>query len=154
MKKKFQLELDVSAEQAWVAVGDKFGETGQWTSLLDSSRMEGDIAVGGCRVCLDGRRTFTEHITAFDAKNMTLEYELVTGRPFIIKSARNSWSIRPLSSNSCLVIMKPSIELKWWAICMLPVLSLGLSSTLKKVMEELEYWVERGIVHPRKKAKK
>jgi Polyketide cyclase / dehydrase and lipid transport len=153
MKKRFQVELDISAEHAWIAIGEKFGETGQWTSLLDSSHLEGELTEGGYRVCIQGKKRLTENITRYDPENMTLEYELITGRPPIVKSAKNFWSVKSLEKNRSKVLMCPDIELKWWAIWLFPMMSLGLNASLSKVMEELKYWAETGNVHPRKKAK-
>ncbi len=152
MKNVYQIELDIPAEQAWVAIGEKFGETGQWTSLLDSSFMEGELAPGGCRVCLQKNKKLTEEITKFDPENMELKYELVMGRPPIVKSAGNSWSITPLDPRRCQVSMCPHITMKWWAVILTPLLWFGLNTSLPKVLEEFKYWAETGTVHPRKRA--
>ena len=152
MQKLFQITLDIPASEAWVVVGDKFGETGQWTSLLDSSHLEGALSEGGYRVCHQGKKTFTEQITSFDPEHMRLEYELVKGRPPIIKSARNSWCVTPVSETTSQMSMNPNITLHWWALWLTPLLSFGLNRDLKKVMEEFKYWAETGKVHPRKKA--
>lgn len=152
MKKTIQIELAISAELAWIAFGEKFAETGQWTSALDSSHMVGELAIGGYRVCTLNGNELTEQITKFDADNMTLEYELISGRPIIIKSGKNRWSVKPLGPNRCTLFMSPTIEVKWWAVIVIPILSLGLKANLSKVMEEFKYWAETGEVHPRKKA--
>ncbi|MEX0299310.1 MAG: SRPBCC family protein [Kordiimonas sp.] len=152
MNKVFEIELNISAEQAWVAVGEKFGETGQWTSLLDSSYLEGQLAPGGYRVCMQKNKKLTERITQFDPENMKLEYELIDGRPPIVQSAGNSWSIMSLGSKCCLVSMRPEISMKWWAVLLTPLLWLGLNTSLPKVLEEFKHWAETGTVHPRKKA--
>jgi hypothetical protein len=153
MKKLYEIEVDLPAKVVWVAACENFGETGQWTSFLDSSYLEGDVSGGGYRVCLQGRKKFTEHITKFDAENMLLEYELINGRPVIIESARNCWSVVPLGAERSKLIMSPIIVLKWWAKFLKPMLNLGLSGTLPKVLEEFKYWAETGDVHPRKKSK-
>lgn len=152
MKKEFQIELDISAEEAWTAVGEKFGETGQWTSSLDSSHLVGALDNAGSRVCIQGRKKLIEKITKFDPETMVVQYELIDGRPAMVKTALNKWSVKSLGPNRSIVTMNPTTTLKWWAILMTPVLSLGLNSLLPKILEEFRYWVETGEVHPRKKA--
>lgn len=152
MKKRFEVELNIPAKQAWIEIGEKFGDTGQWTSTLDHSYLQGKLTEGGHRVCIKGKNRLTEHLTKYDPDNMFLEYELIEGRPPIVKSAANRWSVEPLGSRCCKVVMEPNIELRWWAMWLFPMMSLGLNSILVKVMKEFQHWVETGEVHPRKKA--
>ncbi|MBL4788427.1 MAG: SRPBCC family protein [Kordiimonadaceae bacterium] len=149
----FQIELDIPAERAWVAVGEKFGDTGLWTSFLDSSYMEGEVGVGGQRVCVQGKKKLTEHLTKYDPQTMTLEYELIGGRPAIVKFAGNRWTVVPLGSQRSKLTMSPTSQLRWWALPLAPVMSLVLRAILPKVLEEFKCWAETGELHPRKKAK-
>lgn len=150
--KTFEITLDIPAREAWTAIGEKFGETGQWTSALDSSHMIGDVAEGGHRVCIQGQKTLTEKVINYDNENMSLEYELVEGRPAIVESAFNNWSVKSTGPDTCLVTMRPVTKLKWWALPMTPVLAIGLNSILPKVLEEFKHWAETSEVHPKKLA--
>ena len=153
MKSRFEIVMAIPAELAWVAAGEKFGETGQWTSFLDSSHMEGAVEVGGYRVCIDGKKTLTEQLTKFDPVNMVLEYELTGGRPPILKSAKNHWFVESLGPNRSKLVMIPTMEFKWWAVFLKPVLLLSIRVILPKVLEEFKHWAETGEAHPRKKAR-
>ncbi len=149
----FEIELDISAQKAWELVGEKFGETGQWTSELDSSYMVGETGEGGHRVCKQGKKTFTEHLLKYDPDIMALEYELIEGRPAIIASAGNQWVIQPLGANRCKLVMSPVFKPHWWAFFMAPLISLGLKGPINRVLEEFKHWAETGELHPRKVAK-
>lgn len=151
MSMKFQVTLNISAEKAWVAVGEKFGATGQWTSALDSSHMQGDLAIGGRRVCVRKNKSLVEQLTAFDPEKMYLAYVLTIGRPVFVKSAHNTWQVEALGSDRSIVTMRPDIRLKWWAVLLKPLMAAGLRVSLTKIMEEFAHWAETGDVHPRKK---
>ncbi len=152
MKNSFEIDLNASAETVWNAVRNNFGEAGQWTSLLDSSHMVGAVSVGAHRVCQQGKKQLTEHITAIDEGRMVLHYELIEGRPNFIARAQNAWTVTALGPDQSRVTMRPVMTLKPWAFFMGPLLAMGLRGPLTKVLEEFKYWVETGEIHPRKRA--
>jgi len=150
---KFETVVDVPTKVVWRAVVEKFGETGQWTSLLLSSKMEGDVAVGNRRVCVQtSGGVVAERITKIDNDNMVLKYDLTEGAPKVVSYGGNTWSVTPVGGNKSIVAMQPNLKLKWWAVPMRPMLVLGLKSSMPKVLEEFKFWVETGEVHPRKRA--
>lgn len=153
MAKTYEIGLEIPANKAWSAISQKFGAAGQWTSLLKGSWMEGDVAVGGRRVCeqLNGNRA-VERIVRLDQAAMILEYELTEGGPPILKSASNIWAAIAVGPNRSKVVMRPSLRLKWWATPLQPLLWFGLNRDLPKVLEEFRYWAEKGEAHPRKQA--
>ena len=152
MQKQYSVSLAAPALTAWAAVSERFGDTGQWTSFLDSSHLDGDIAVGVERVCIQKGKTLTEKITKIDTVNYVLEYDLIQGRPFFLKAASNRWEVVSTGVNSCSLIMSPIFTPKWWGHPMMPVMLFSLKFILPKVLEEFKYWVETGDIHPRKKA--
>ena len=152
MRKEHSIEINKSAAEVWALIGDRFGDTGLWTSQLDSSHMVGEVDEGGHRVCKIGTKTLTENLTLFDPQNLVLEYDLIEGRPPIISTASNRWSVTALGPNRSRVTMRPDTKLKWWAGFLGPLIRSVTGKILAKVLEELKFWVETGEVHPRKKA--
>ncbi|GLQ17361.1 SRPBCC family protein [Maritalea porphyrae] len=150
MKMKFSIDIDVPAEKSWHKLCDGFGNTGEWTSLLDSSAMIGDVEPGSHRECHIGKKVLTENITHVDNLAMRIDYDLIKGRPAIVNAARNSWRVTSLGPNRSRVTMSPNMVMKWWAKPMGPLLVLGLNQTMPKVLEEFKFWAETGRVHPRK----
>lgn len=150
MKMTFFIDIDVPAERAWKELSQGFGDTGKWTSLLDSSTLIGEAKTGAHRECRIGNKTLTEHITGMDHNAMQVDYQLIDGRPPIVRQAKNSWSVSPLSKTRCRVTMSPDIEMKWWAMPMGPLVRVGLGQTMPKILEEFKHWAEMGRVHPRK----
>jgi hypothetical protein len=149
---RYQIEVNLLADDAWALVGERFGDTGQWTSLLDASELVGGLEPGGKRLCKIGNKKLVETITHYDAATRVVEYELTTGRPAIVASARNTWRVLAAGSSQALVVMEPQIELRRWAFAMQPLMRWGLNSSLTKVLEEFKYWAETGEVHPVKRA--
>lgn len=147
MTKSASIEIDVPAAVAWQAVGEEFGKTAEWTSELRGSYLDSDeVGVGVSRVCQRGKETLVETLTKYDPDTMTYTYELQNPGNGV-KSAVNSWTVEPLGENRCRVTTTPTIQLGWW---LKPMMALFIGSVLKKVLEELKYWVETGTVHPRK----
>lgn len=153
MKLKFYIDINVPAQKAWHELSEGFGDTGKWTSLLDSSILIGAAKSGAHRECRIGKRTLTEHITKMDHNDMQVDYELIDGRPPVVAYAFNSWSVSPLGETRCRVTMLPDIRMKWWAQPMGMLVRFGLSQTMPKVLIEFKHWVETGRVHPRKAKK-
>jgi hypothetical protein len=152
MKMHVETIVDVEPEKAWQLIADQFGETGQWTSLLDSSFVQGKVKKGTQRICKIGDKELAEKITHLDCSQLTISYEITKGRPPFVDEGRNTWRVFPHSENRSRVTMAPSIQLKWWAIFMSPLMALGMKHSMKKVLEEFKHCAETGEAHPRKQA--
>jgi len=51
MEMRSELVISAPAEDAWVVVGERFGEIGEWTSPITRSAMDGPPAAGRVRTC-------------------------------------------------------------------------------------------------------
>lgn len=150
MRLHFSTNIDAPATEVWHKLSYGFGETGQWTSLIDSSAMIGEPGVGAHRECRIGNKVLTEHITRMDHNHMIVDYDLVKGSPPIVKKGSNQWSVVTLSERSCRLEMTPNIQMKWWAAFLGPLVVMGLKKSMPTVLEEFKHWVEKGHPHPRK----
>lgn len=150
MQKYYEVELDISAAKAWQKLGVEFADIGKWTSLLSSSYMRGDIALGATRVCMVGNQETTEIIIKFEPKNMAFAYKATSGVPRWMTAAENHWKIKPKSEGKCVVISEPVIKVKWWVLPILPLMSFMLDKMVKKAFVEFKYWAENGKPHPDK----
>lgn len=152
MKKSKTVILDLSATQAWEAIGNRFGDNGIWAASLTSSRLSGDLEVGVERICMNKQHETIEKLTSFDAKNMELSYEITSKLPNFIKTAKNHWSVKSLGINKSSMTSTVTSDLVWWAKPLSPLMSFAISGILTKAMDELKHWAETGQQHPRKKA--
>ncbi len=107
MKMKFSIDVDVPAEKSWHKLSDGFGNTGEWTSLLDSSLMIGNVEPGSHRECHIGKKVLTENITHVDSLAMRIDYDLIKGRPAIVNTAQNSWRVASLAPTAAGLPCRP-----------------------------------------------
>lgn len=152
MQKTFEINLDISAPKAWIAIAEQFGELGQWTSLLTSSHMQTKMELGGKRVCMIKDQEINEIVTELDPDNMTFAYEATKGLPPFMKTGSTQWTLTRLAGNKSLVTAISRFELAWWALPLTPLLLLGIKASFNKVMREFKHWAETGEVHSDKKA--
>lgn len=152
MKKSRTVELNISAERAWEAIGNRFGDNGLWAASLTSSHLTGGLAVGVDRICMNKEHETVERLTLFDPKNMELAYKITSDLPAIIKTAKNHWSVKSLGTNKSSMTAEVTSNLVWWAIPLSPLMTMAVNGILTKAMDELKHWAETGEQHPRKKA--
>lgn len=152
MKKSRTVELNISAERAWEAIGNRFGDNGLWASSLTSSHLTGDLAEGVERICMNKEHETVEKLTLYNPQNMVLAYEITSDLPPIIKTAKNRWSVKSLGANKSSMTSEVTSDLVWWATPLSPLMTMAVSSILTKAMDELKHWAETGEQHPRKKA--
>lgn len=156
MKIASQLTINAPADQVWKVVAHDFAKVGEWASGVAHSKINTaaevphGATVGG-RVCsVPGFGELTETFTDYDEKGKTYTYE-ATGMPFFIKSAFNSWTVRAIDAQTSQVSFEAEMNLLpiIGSIMAIPM-KRQLARILNNATEELKYYVERGIVHPRK----
>lgn len=150
MRKYYEITLDIPAAKAWQKLGEEFVDIGKWTSLLTSSYMQGDIEVGSTRVCMIGDQKTTEIIIKYEPENMAFAYKATSGVPSWMTAAENHWQIKPKGENSCIIISTPVIQVKWWILPILPLMSFMLDKMINRAFGEFKHWAENDKPHPRK----
>lgn len=153
MQKYYEVELDMSADEAWQKMAVEFADIGKWTSLLTSSYMQGKIQVGGTRVCMIGDKKTTEIIIQYDPQNMAFAYKATSGVPSWMTAAENHYQIKSAGNNKSIIISQPLIAVKWWVKPILPLMSFMLDKMVKKAFSEFKFWAETGTPHPHKVAR-
>ena len=144
------------AQKCWDTLGNDFGQISHWASSIGSSSavkaMDG--ATSG-RTCMTPYGEITEEVTSWDDTSHAYEYKM-TGLPPMFKRGSNRWSIEELSASSCKVTMQTFIEMKAIPGALLGwMLKPRMIKNLTEMLEELQYYVEKDGLHPRKiKAKK
>ena len=152
MKKSKTAELEISAEQTWRAIGNRFADNGLWAASLTSSYLIGELKQGVVRVCMNKQQKIVEELTLFNPNNMELSYKITSKLPFFILTATNHWSVKSLGPNRSSMTSTVTTDLVWWAKVLSPLMALGIDNILTKAMAELKYWAQTGKQHPRKKA--
>ena len=78
------------AQDAWVVVGERFGQISEWASAITQSVIDGQPAAGRMRTCQVAgfgpiaAGVITERLTGFDPDARSLSYEAAAGMPRFI----------------------------------------------------------------------
>ncbi len=142
-----EIKVSASAERAYAA---------KWTTALESSSLEGEVGLGAIRTCHSNKvgpfpaAVSKERLIDFDPEHYRFTYVVQSGLPTIFKNAQNAWSIVPINKSSCIIRSFASIEVNGWLRPINWIVLLLIKRDLKKVFEEMEYYIEHGKVHPRK----
>ena len=144
------LEVEAPAARAWQALGEEFGSIGDWATGLVASRLDREeVEVGAIRTCeIEGFGPFpagqiTEEMVAFDREAMRFTYVATRGMPRMFVRAHNRWSIEAIDSHRCRVRSHASIDLRWWALPLAPVLGASIRSNVGQFGADLRRQVER-----------
>ena len=82
MEIRAELAINAPAEDAWVVVGERFGQISEWASAVTGSAMDGQPAVGRVRTCQVAgfgpiaAGVIRERLIRFDPDARSLSYEL------------------------------------------------------------------------------
>jgi hypothetical protein len=82
MEIRAELVINAPAEDAWVVVGERFGQISEWASAITQSVIDGPPAAGRVRTCQVAgfgpipAGVITERLVRFDPDARSLSYEL------------------------------------------------------------------------------
>lgn len=145
-----ELELDAPAAEAWRVLAEEFGDVASYASGVRASSMDGVPAVGAVRTCETPAfgpfpaLHITEELTEFDRGAMRYAYVAGGELPAMIPSSTNRWSVEALGADRCRVKSHASINLRWWALPLAPLLGRSIRSQVTTFGEDLRRRVEAG----------
>jgi len=99
MEMRAELVINALAEDAWVVVGERFGDIAEWASVITESVMDGPPAAGRVRTCQVAgfgpiaAGVIKERLIRFDPEARFLSYEATAGMPWFITGAVSHWSV-------------------------------------------------------------
>lgn len=158
MEMRAEVMISTPADDAWMIVGERFGQIGDWASALAESGMDGSPAVGEVRTCHVagfgpfGPGVIKERLTGFDPQARSLSYEAAEGLPGFVVHAVNRWSVEPGPGGGCFVKIHATLTLRPFARPLGPVLRWFTRADTRRVLAELRHRVETGRPHPVKAA--
>ncbi|MEM8808808.1 MAG: SRPBCC family protein [Cyanobacteria bacterium P01_G01_bin.38] len=159
MQIKQQLTIDTSADKVWEILGPQFEHVADWVSAVHVSegRNNGVIphnAPTSGRVCKTDLGPFKESILRYDERNRIIAYSAQGDKmPFFVKQLSNTWTVTPISNHKTRVEMCAEISLlPIFSLVMGPMMRMQMGGILKNAVEELKYFAEKGVPHPRKLA--
>lgn len=121
--------IERPAHEIWDLVGHRFADGSVWASSVDTSRAVGgqklaDAPCGAreCRVAVPGADRLVEELVAYDNASMSLTYVVAEGMQLVARSARNIWSVTPLSDARSKLRIDAEIDLSLTGRILAPVL--------------------------------
>jgi Polyketide cyclase / dehydrase and lipid transport len=170
ISKRFVITAPASA--VWKVIGPGYASIGEWATAIPAStalphepptppgqalrRLTAPDLVAAPvagRVCSTGLAIvpeLTEALIAYDDTHRSLTYE-AAGMPSFVATARNTWTVTPLDSDTCVVTLDAQLDtrgilgtLARW------VLLAQLGRTSRHLGDDLRHFVENGSPSPRK----
>lgn len=150
MELKLNRRINAPAATVWGLLAEKFGDVGQWTSGLAGSHMTGEPGVGAVRTCtMPNGDEIQETLVIYSPEKMNFKYTATQGLPSWLKEASNNWAVHPINAQTCTVSAIATVVLPWWLVPVSPLAKLGLKIMGKRFLDEMEYYLANGSIHPR-----
>ncbi len=158
MKIQTEIKITASQGQVWEVLAEQFGAVADWTTALRSSSLEGAVGKGAVRTCESApfgpfpASTVKERLVEYDPQNHRFAYVAFSGLPAMFKHAQNNFSIERIDDSSCWVRSDAELALSLWLKPLGWLFAVIIKRDVKKVFEEMKYFIETGTIHPRKAA--
>lgn len=158
MEMRAEVVISASADDAWVVVGERFGQIGGWASAITQSWMDDPPGAGQVRTChVAGFGPFApgvvkERLTRFDPRARSLSYEAAEGMPGFVTHAASRWSVEPGPGGGCTVKVQATLTLRALVRPLGAALRWWMRADARRTLAELRHRVETGHPHPAKTA--
>ncbi|MEL6188203.1 MAG: SRPBCC family protein [Myxococcota bacterium] len=149
--------IQAPADEVWRVLGPNFADAYTWASSIDLSKGRSGPGPAGApcagRVCDTELGKFQETLEVYDEIERQLSYTAQGEKmPFFVRRMHNAWTVTPEGADASRVNMTLTVDLAFpFNLLMGLPMRLQLGGVLRKVHEELKYYVEHdGAPHPRK----
>ena len=148
MEMRAELVINAPAEDAWVVVGERFGDIAGWASAITESVMDGPPVAGRVRTCQVAgfgpiaAGVIKERLIEFDPQARSLSYEAAAGMPWFIAGAVSHWSVHAGPGSACTVRIRATLALRLAARPLSPALRWRMRADTRRVLAELRHEVE------------
>jgi len=137
MKLKVSLVLNAPADTVWTILGDEFADISKWNDAIFESSLDRKVGKGAIRTCELKSGPVTELLTRFDKGSGALTYEISSGLPSFMGTVENAWAIHAINENSCRVTSNVTINIRWYALPMAPLVKMNLRKLIRGAIEQL-----------------
>jgi hypothetical protein len=126
-----QATIDAPADRVWQILGPEFNEISNWSSFVEVSQQDPDLADGEGRVCeVQGMGDVREVLYEYDEDQQKLGFTVDSPKnPFFIQEAKNTWRVEPIGDDQSLVHIGVDVK-------MAPVFKQLMSGRMRKMMEK------------------
>jgi len=149
-----EVSINVPAEKVWAIVGQNFAKIGEWDGTVSSSKINNDFpkvngSPYGGRVCETSFGTINEKFITYDDNKMTFSFQGDIKSP-VFSNVLNTVTVVSINANKSSISASPNVDLTFLGKIMSPLIKAGLSSSIKKGLEDLKYYAENDKISPRK----
>ena len=142
------IEINAPASAAWEVLGERFADVSEWADSIVKSSLDGPLDEGAVRTC-DIKSVgpipagkIKEELTHFDRDSRSLTYLVLSGAPNVMKNIENAWSIEDLGNDRCKVTSRVTVNMKWWALPLAPLMRFPLIRAVRDFLGQLKRRVE------------
>lgn len=157
MEIRQDFKIRASSDRVWDIIGHQYAQVGDWASNIYASRQHALVsklpeAPCAGRICETSLGNFQETITHYSNQHKQVSYTAEGDKmPFFVKRLANNWTVTPLGDNASQVEMRMEISiLPLFNLVMGPIMRKQMKAASQVVLEDLIYFAEEGIPHPRK----
>lgn len=153
--------INATADRVWEITGPGFGEVGKWSTTVDHATISGEPEFEGavcstrsCDLNAKGFSSINEKITAYDAKNKTLSFDIVEGVPGFVTRAYSHWEVIKVSETTSKLKVTTTMEMKkFMGGLMGGMIEKTINKTIPLIQSDLKVYAETGEVSESKKAR-
>ncbi|WKN44743.1 SRPBCC family protein [Tunicatimonas pelagia] len=155
MNFKRETVINRPVAEVWEVLGNQFGEAYKWASSLRHSESFGKPTMEGAscsnRACNTTQGKIIEVVRVFDARQHTLQYEVLEGFPFFIDTGVNTWQLTAQGDKTHLSMNADITTKGFVGAIMNPMMKMQMNTLFDEAVEDFKYYVEHdGEPHPRK----
>lgn len=142
------IDIDAPPAAVWQVVGPRFADVGLWARAVTASAPVGDAGKPGsgrrCEVAAPGFDALTEELLSYDEGARSLSYRAGVGMPRFVRSAVNTWRVRPHPDGGSRFDMAADLELAGTARALTPFLAAYLWCVGRLTARDLQVFTETG----------
>lgn len=149
--------IERPAHEVWELVGHRFADASVWASSIDTSHAVGGPTLAGapsgareCSLAVPGADLLVEELVTYDDASMSLTYVVAEGMQQVARSARNTWSVTPLSEKVSELRIDAEVDLSRTGRTLVAVLRPYLAAMGRRNANDLKVYVETGVPSYRK----
>ena len=153
MEFKREIIINAPAEKVWEVLGTQFGRVCDWASGVNKSSASAHSAANTDytnRACDTTSGKIKEVVNVFDPQRHELEYEVIEGFPFFVKTGKNNWKLTAVGSKTKVNMNLQIVTQGFVGKIMRPMMKMQMNKIADNAVDDLKVYVETGKPSARK----
>lgn len=148
-----EIIINKPVERVWEVLGTQFGHVCNWASGVNKSSASAESKKTTDftnRACDTTSGNVKEVVNIFDSKNYELEYEVIEGFPFFVKTGKNNWKLTAVGNKTKVNMNLQVVTQGFVGAVMRPMMKMQMSKLADNAADDLKIYVETGSPSARK----